>query len=71
MSTSSESAMEQLELSMYLFICDIMKYSLGTTAISNLDDSYCLQYSCHLCTMSSFTTMQECDRMLQSTSCKN
>ena len=72
MSTSPKRTMKQLDLSMYLFIyCDIMKCLLGTTKISNLDDSYSLQYSCHLCTTSTLTTIQECDRMLSSTSCKD
>ena len=62
-SISPENTMEQLDISMYLlfFVCDIMKCSLDATAISNLDDSCYQQYSCHLCTMSTFTTFQECD----------
>ena len=43
------------------FVCNIMKCLLITTTISNLNDSCYQQCSCHLCTMSTFTTYQECD----------
>ena len=43
------------------FVCTIMKCLLITTTISNLNDSCYQQCSCHLCTMSTFTTYQECD----------